>query len=151
VLVRDDDDMVLADWQLLSVQRSVGAYYERFKLLLNPSNAQHLQQLLHVAAALHSCLQGAGSNCSNSNGNGNGTGTGGRPAAKGVVVGRVMAVNDMLFDLGLDSMNMFDLARWVKVNKIAFKVGYVPWASGQRPDAAAQQQHCSSHLDTPPL
>lgn len=34
-----------------------------------------------------------------------------------------MNVNDLLFDLGLDNINMFQLARWVRDNKMAFKVG----------------------------
>eukprot|EP00775_Hariotina_reticulata_P007938 gene7938-8134_t len=132
------------------VKTLVGAYYERFKLLLNPSNAQHLQQLLNIAAALHSCLRAAGKTSSD--------GTGCQPAAAGAAgttcaaVGRVMAVNDMLFDLGLDNINMFDLARWVKVNKIAFKVaGYtqlvVARSEGQvEPQARLSGQHPKKQL-----
>jgi 6-phosphogluconolactonase (cycloisomerase 2 family) len=102
------------------VQRSFSAYYERFKAFLNPVNAQHLQQLLHIAAALHKCLQqpqppqqqhqqqqpGQPHHHSSTSSS-----------------SRVLAVNDLLFDLGLDNVNMFELARWVRDNKMAFKVG----------------------------
>jgi hypothetical protein len=101
------------------VQRSLTAYYQRFKAFLNPVNAQNLQLLLRIAAALHGCLAqqqkqqqqpahaGAGSTAA---------------AAGSAAAGRVVGVNDLLFDLGLDNVNMFDLARWVRDNKMVFKV-----------------------------
>jgi hypothetical protein len=110
-----------AAWQLLSVQRSLTAYYDRFKGVLNPLNADNIQRLLLIASALHKCLQhqqqtpqerqqqqqhaGAAVQSSSSSG------------------GRVTTVNDLLFDLGLDTFNMFELAHWVRDNKMAFKVG----------------------------
>jgi hypothetical protein len=104
-----------AAWQLLSVQRSLTAYYERFKAFLNPVNAQNLQLLLRIAAALHGCLvqQQPAQAVS---------GSAAATAAGSAAAGRVAGVNDLLFDLGLDNVNMFDLARWVRDNKMAFKV-----------------------------
>jgi hypothetical protein len=97
------------------------AYYDRFKAVLNPVNADNIQRLLVIASALHKCLQhqqqtpqerqqqhaGAAVQSGSSSG------------------GRVTTVNDLLFDLGLDTFNMFELAHWVKDNKMAFKVGMV--------------------------
>lgn len=83
------------------------AYYQRFKGLLNPTNTQNLQRLLHIASALHGCLQPQPQQQDSSSSSS----------------GRVMTVNDLLFDLALDNINMFELARWVKDNKMAFKVG----------------------------
>lgn len=106
-------------WQLLSVQRSFTAYYERFKAVLNPINAQNVQRLLHIASALHKCLQqdqqqqqqqGGRSNISSS------------ISGSSSSSSRVVTANDLLFELGLDNFNMFELARWVKDNKMAFKV-----------------------------
>jgi len=98
-------------WQLLSVQRSVTAYYQRFKGLLNPTNTQNLQRLLHIASALHGCLQPQAQQATQQH------------QGSSSSSGRVMTVNDLLFDLALDNINMFELARWVKDNKMAFKVG----------------------------
>lgn len=117
-----------AAWQLLSVQRSLTAYYDRFKAVLNPLNAQNIQRLLHIAAALHTYLQprqaapsdeqqqqqpGAGSTHTTAAGAAAGSSSSGS---------RLSTVNDMLFDLGLDNINMFELAHWVRDNKMAFKV-----------------------------
>jgi hypothetical protein len=117
---------VAAAWQLLSVQRSLTAYYERFKGVLNPMNAQNIQRLLHIAAALHNSLchhhgqqQQHGAAC-DAGGGGASSSRGGGGSVGGA---RVLRVNDLLFDLGLEGINMFDLARWVKNNKMAFKVG----------------------------
>jgi hypothetical protein len=113
------------------VQRSLTAYYDRFKAVLNPINAQNIQRLLHIAAALHSCLQlpqaappdsqqqqqpGAGSAHTTAAG---ATTGGGSSSSSG---SRLVTVNDLLFDLGLDNINMFELAHWVRDNKMAFKV-----------------------------
>jgi hypothetical protein len=118
-----------AAWQLLSVQRSLTAYYERFKAFLNPVNAKNLQLLLRIAAALHGCLaQNTQPQLAHSSSKQQpftqhtaGPGGGGGAAA----AGRVVGVNDLLFDLGLDNINMFDLARWVRDNKMAFKVSAI--------------------------
>jgi aryl carrier-like protein len=107
-----------AAWQLLSVQRSLTAYYERFKAFLNPVNAQNLQLLLRIAASLHGCLaQQQQQQPAHAAPLGNTAAAAGSAAA-----GRIVGVNDLLFDLGLDNINMFELARWVRDNKMAFKV-----------------------------
>lgn len=116
-----------AAWQLLSVQRSLGAYYERFKSLLSPVNAQQLQQLLHIAAALHACLQQQQPQQKPplqqpASGMHSGRAGGAAAAPAAASTGRVVGVNDLLFELRLDNVNMFELARWMKGNKIAFKV-----------------------------
>jgi hypothetical protein len=121
-----------AAWQLLSVQRSLTAYYERFKAFLNPSNAQNLQLLLRIAAALHGCLaqnqQQQQQQQQQQPAPGSFQQVPGQPAAgpaaaaAAAAAGRVVGVNDLLFDLGLDNINMFELARWVRDNKMAFKV-----------------------------
>lgn len=99
------------------MQRSLTAYYERFKGLLNPRNAQHIQALLHIGSALHKCLQHSQQQVHEP------------PAAllaaterQTSSTSRVLTVNDLLFDLGLDNINMLELAAWVKENKMAFKV-----------------------------
>jgi hypothetical protein len=113
----------LAAWQLLSVQRSLTAYYERFKAFLNPVNAQNLQLLLRIAAALHGCLvQQQPAHAASGNIAAAAAAGSAAAAAGGAAAGRVVGVNDLLFDLGLDNVNMFDLARWVRDNKMAFKV-----------------------------
>lgn len=101
-----------AAWQLLSVQRSLKAYYERFKSLLNPANTQYVQLLLRIAAALHKRIVQPMLPSTSSSAV--------RPD-KGTD-GHVVAVNDLLFELGIDNVNMFELARWVKDNKLAYKV-----------------------------
>lgn len=100
-----------AAWQLLSVQRSLTAYYDRFKAVLNPINAQNIQRLLHIASALHKCMQQQQTPVEGQQ----------QPVASSSS-SRLTTVNDLLFDLGLDNINMFDLAHWVRDNKMAFKV-----------------------------
>lgn len=104
----------------MSVQRSLTAYYERFKAFFNPFNAQNVQLLLRIAAALHSCLAPPGKPQQQQQQEG--TSRAAPHGSAAAATGRVVAVNDLLFDLGLDNVNMFELARWVKDNKIAFKV-----------------------------
>ncbi|WIA09167.1 hypothetical protein OEZ85_008578 [Tetradesmus obliquus] len=121
-------------WQLLSVQRSLSAYFERFKAFLAPTNAQNLQLLLRIAAALHGCLARQQQQQATTS----------QPAAGLVAAaaGRVVGVNDLLFDLGLDNVNMFELARWVRDNKMAFKVsGYTAVAVGQAAGSVELQQN----------
>jgi aryl carrier-like protein len=101
-----------AAWQLLSVQRSLTAYYDRFKAVLNPINAQNIQRLLNIASALHKCMQQQQTPVE-----------GQQQPVESSSGSRLTTVNDLLFDLGLDSINMFELAHWVKNNKMAFKVG----------------------------
>lgn len=102
-----------AAWQLLSVQRSLTAYYDRFKGVLNPVNAQNIQCMQHIASTLHNCLQQPQEPAQQQSGG----------MLSSSSSSRVMAVNDLLFDLGLDHINMFELAHWVKENKMAYKVG----------------------------
>eukprot|EP00879_Flechtneria_rotunda_P018409 GHRR01019311.1.p1 GENE.GHRR01019311.1~~GHRR01019311.1.p1 ORF type:complete len:601 (+),score=184.42 GHRR01019311.1:196-1803(+) len=113
-------------WQLMSVQRSLTAYYERFRIVLNPSNAQHVKTMLQIAATLHSCLVSPGSQGSSTTAS---------------TCGSVLSVNDLLFTANLDHINMFELARWVKDNKMAYKVRCVLDTAPQmlRPARAADE------------
>jgi len=98
------------------LQRQVSAYYERFRPLLNPTNAQHLQLVLRIARALESCLRGAQAPQDENQ----------LPAAQlppaGQQQARVVSVNNLMFDLGLDCVNMFQLMAWLKDNQMVFKV-----------------------------
>lgn len=121
-----------AGWHLASVQRQVTAYYERFRPLLNPANAQRLQLLLKVTRALASSLD-AGL-CQQP---GNVVPTSGAEpsASQGMPMRqqqlpphrqrepRVSTVNALLFELGLDDVNMFVLIQWLRDNRMVFKVG----------------------------
>lgn len=101
------------------MQRSLTAYYDRFKGVLSPSNAHNIQSLLHIAAALHSCLQQGQQQQGQQQPAGAPTTP---PSSSSSGSSRVTTVNDLLFDLGLDTINMFELAAWVRDNKMAFKV-----------------------------
>jgi hypothetical protein len=130
-------------WQLASAQRQVSAYFERFRRLLNPANAQQVQLLLRVAAALLGRLArggggGGGSGGGGGGGSGGGGGGSGGPAAAAEEGGGgggggacAVRVNALLFEVGLDNVNLFHLLRWVKETKFAFKVGGAAAAAGR--------------------
>eukprot|EP00877_Chromochloris_zofingiensis_P012995 jgi/Chrzof1/794/Cz01g29030.t1 len=46
----------ITGWHLVSAQRQITAYLQRFKSYLNAHNAQQLQVLLRIASALQGCL-----------------------------------------------------------------------------------------------
>lgn len=55
----------------------------------------------------------------------------------------VTRVNELLFKLQLDNVNMFNLVRWVRENKIAFKVRIC--CQGTADEAATM---CNVHADS---
>jgi chromosome transmission fidelity protein 1 len=110
--------------QLASVQRQAAAYHERFKGVLSPPTARQVQLLLKVVGALLGWLAGRGG------GGGGGGGEkrerqGSPPAGGGGGEGGgAMRVNQLLFDSGLDNINLFELLRWMKETKFVFKVRF---------------------------
>jgi len=113
--------------QLRRAEGMLGAYLARFRDRLLPANAQRVQLTLRVASAL------AGAVASGDRGGG---GASGGPAAApaAAAAARVTTVNDLLFGLGLDNVNMFELLRWSREQKLAFKVAGLA-ASAERKQA----------------
>lgn len=133
-----------AAWQLLSVQRSLTAYYDRFKGVLNPVNADNIQRLLLIASALHKCLQHQQQTPQERQQQQQHASAAVPSSSSSSSGGRVTTVNDLLFDLSLDTFNMFELAHWVRDNKMAFKVGMLWLSAGKGPNVH------SAHLHTQP-
>jgi hypothetical protein len=100
----------------------VAAYYERFRAVLSPANAQQVQLLLRVTAALLGRL----SRAAGGGGGGGAAGVAAAPArpqpAEAGGGACATRVNALLFELGLDNINMFQLLRWIKDSKFGFKV-----------------------------
>lgn len=119
-----------AGWHLACAQRQVSAYLERFRAVLSPSNAQQVQLLLRVAAALLARLAGRGRRgaaaaapgASAAEAEAAAAATAQGPRGGGGGGACVCRVNQLLFDLGLDNINMFHLLRWIRETKFAFKV-----------------------------
>eukprot|EP00890_Picochlorum_soloecismus_P002305 jgi/Picsp_1/3075/NSC_01297-R1_atp-dependent rna helicase ddx11-like protein 8-like len=79
-------------------KKQLDHYFQRFRSRLSAYNARTIQKLIHVTNAL---IKGFGQNrCQ-----------------------EVITANDFLFSLGLDNMNMFQLGREIKDNKLVFKIG----------------------------
>ena len=118
---------------LAAARRQAAAYYDRFRRALSPANSQQVQLLLRVAGALLDKLAAApaaGAAAAQGGGAGVGGADGGGGSGNGGA--RAVRVNELLFELGLDNINMFHLLRWVKESKFAFK------ASGYAAAAAAK-------------
>jgi chromosome transmission fidelity protein 1 len=140
--------------QLRKAADMLEAYLARFRDRLLPANAQRVQMTLRVASA----LAGAVMEGVVEDGGRKGGAVGGTPAAAAEAPGaaprpppaaaaaaaapspssstaaaaRVMTVNDLLFGLGLDNINMFELLRWAREQKLAFRVAGLAAAADRR-------------------
>jgi chromosome transmission fidelity protein 1 len=118
--------------QLRRAERMLGMYLARFRDRLLPANAQRVQMMLRVASALAGVVEAGG---------GGGGGAACAPsssAAAAAATPRVTSVNDLLFGLGLDNINLFELLRWAREQKLAFKVAGLAAAAERRERAQVE-------------
>jgi hypothetical protein len=115
----------------------VSGYHERFRAALSPANAQQVLLLLRVAAALLARLAGRRPRDAAPAG---GAGPEEAAAAAGAAGTCAVRVNELLFDLGLDNINLFQLLRWVKETKFSFKVRVLEPGVGVRGQAGAARR-----------
>jgi chromosome transmission fidelity protein 1 len=122
--------------QLLACQAAIRGYLQRFSGVLAAANAQQLQLVLKVVAALLRGLdpftahqqqqqqqdQLGFSGNQRQPGAAAVPGRGGAGGSAPAVAARVCRVNDVLLDLGLDNVNLFPLLTWMREHKMVFKV-----------------------------
>lgn len=81
-------------------------YLEKFKTRLAESNMQYIETLLVLIKAFMKCLQ-----------------QGGLKSEKfGAKKSDIMTINDFVFSLKIDSINLFKLRRYIKESNIVHKV-----------------------------
>lgn len=96
--------------QLENVHSHIGRYFERFRNLLGPGNRRYIQTLMVLTQAfLQSLLEGTSVDLPQTSG------------ANGVFYGS-MAINDFLFSLSIDNINLVKLVQYIKESNIIHKV-----------------------------
>lgn len=121
--------------QLERVHSQIGKYFERFRNLLGPCNRRYIQTLMILTRAflqflhLENCEGDANPRCEGV--------SGARSANDGS-----MAMNEFLFSLNIDNINLVKLLRYIKESNIVHKVSiycvacviqcslYVVWVKG---------------------
>ncbi|KAG5537693.1 hypothetical protein RHGRI_024971 [Rhododendron griersonianum] len=104
--------------QLERVHSQIGKYFERFRNLLGPCNRRYIQTLMVLTRAFLQFLH-----LENSEGDAN-TCCEGVSGAKSANDGS-MAINEFLFSLNIDNINLVKLLRYIKESNIVHKVsGY---------------------------
>ena len=96
--------------QLENVHSHIGRYFERFRNLLGPGNRRYIQTLMVLTQAfLQSLLEGTSVDLPQTSG------------ANGVFYVS-MAINDFLFSLSIDNINLVKLVQYIKESNIIHKV-----------------------------
>lgn len=101
--------------QLERVHSQIGKYFERFRNLLGPCNRRYIQTLMILTRAflqflhLENCEGDANPRCEGV--------SGARSANDGS-----MAINEFLFSLNIDNINLVKLLRYIKESNIVHKV-----------------------------
>lgn len=107
--------MDLSPLQLERVHSQIGKYFERFRNLLGPCNRRYIQTLMVLTRAFLQFLH-----LENSEGDAN-TCCEGVSGAKSANDGS-MAINEFLFSLNIDNINLVKLLRYIKESNIVHKV-----------------------------
>lgn len=106
----------LAGTQLQAAKTQFDHYYSRFKNMLSPSNARHMNLLIRLTEALLNCSSSTpggstDSACNNHRG---------VPAAT-----KILTTNSFLSRVNVDNINLFKLMQFVRESKLLFKInGY---------------------------
>ena len=103
--------------QLTAASEQLNEYWEKFKARLAPGNARHIKTLLLLCRALHKRVDSAavsrlGVAATPPSSKGHGTSP---------PVSEALRVNEFLFSLGMDNVNVYKLQRYVTESKVLFK------------------------------
>ncbi|KFK42393.1 hypothetical protein AALP_AA2G250200 [Arabis alpina] len=122
--------------QLEDVHCSIENYLGRFQNLLGAGNRRYIQTLLLLTLALLKPLASDGN--LNSRNDGLNTGT---PSKSKPYGGCSMAINDFLFSLNIDNINLFKLLAYIKESNIVHKVsGYGERVAMLQKDPGAHEE-----------
>ncbi|XP_041015216.1 ATP-dependent DNA helicase DDX11 [Juglans microcarpa x Juglans regia] len=120
--------------QLENVHFHVERYFERFRNLLGPGNRRYIQTLMVVSRAFLQILHENASYVDPSQDTEKTYGANGSSDSS-------LAINDFLFSLDIDNINLVKLLQYIKESNIMYKVsGYG--------DKMASLQNCSTKHDT---
>ncbi|XP_057504686.1 uncharacterized protein LOC130788146 [Actinidia eriantha] len=112
--------------QLERVHSQLGRYFERFRNLLGPCNRRYIQTLMVLTQAFLKFLRLENSTCYADSRN-DLQGVSGAKSADDCSV----AINEFLFSLNIDNINLVKLLRYIKESNIVHKVsGYGDKAAG---------------------
>ncbi|PIA42699.1 hypothetical protein AQUCO_02000269v1 [Aquilegia coerulea] len=101
--------------QLKEVQSHLKLYFERFRNLLGAGNRRYIQTLMVLAQAFLRALLDDTNPCPNS----------GKQSDQNSMFSSSMAINDFLFSLNIDNINLVKLRHYIKESNIIHKVsGY---------------------------
>lgn len=103
--------------QLERVHSHIGKYFERFRNLLGPCNRRYIQTLMVLTQAFLRFLH-LGNFTSHANPCCDVEGASGAKSAND----GSMAINDFLFSLNIDNINLVKLLRYIKESNIVHKV-----------------------------
>ena len=101
--------------QLAAASEQLAEYWERFRTRLAPGNARHIKTLLLLCRALHRRVDGGGASAAATAATSQGGGQSPLPSAE------ALRVNEFLFSLGMDNVNVYKLQRYVSESKVLFK------------------------------
>ncbi|VVA95970.1 unnamed protein product [Arabis nemorensis] len=122
--------------QLEDVHCSIENYLGRFQNLLGAGNRRYIQTLLLLTRALLKPLASDG----NLNSRNDGLDTG-NPSKSKPYGGCSMAINDFLFSLNIDNINLFKLLAYIKESNIIHKVsGYGEGVAMLQKDPVAHEE-----------
>lgn len=109
---------LLSQFQLVTVHGQLRGYLTRFADRLAPGNRRHIQTLLALTAAFLRRLRLAkdGTVMASSS-------TSPATSADASATGEVSTLNDFLFSLAIDNVNLFRLERYVRESNAVHKVG----------------------------
>lgn len=108
-------------YQLENVHSHIEKYLGRFRSLLGPGNRRHIQTLLVLTRAfLQVLLDDKDVSCLNTCPDAD-NGAGEKRAFNSS-----MAINDFLFSLNVDNINLIKLLQYIKESKIMHKVDLCP-------------------------
>ena len=109
-------------YQLENVHSHIEKYFGRFCSLLGPGNRRYIQTLLVLTRAfLQVLLDDKNVNCLNTCPDAE------RSAGEKHTFDSSMAINDFLFSLNIDNINLIKLLQYIKESNIMHKVDLCPY------------------------
>ena len=113
--VNNMHSVLLTSAQARAAKKQIQAYRDRFKSHFGPTNARNVQMLLRLMEALLRSFGGK-----EPGGDAGSSRPRGAPGGSGSA--RILSVNAFLSETGMDNINIFKLAEFVRETKLFFKV-----------------------------
>ncbi len=127
---------VITGSQIKAVKAMLVAYVERFHKRLAAGNLRHLQTLISLAKSMEKALDPSMMHHNARNVGVTGSSSGARTSSGS----EIKCLNDFLFGVGADNVNVFALTKYLRESKIAHKIaGYAESRVAAAAAAAANQ------------